>query len=93
MPISAGSQSEANDSANISIDPFAPRLQDESNLSYDQSHSVSSAHDESTGAANLSVEGDLSRLEAKLRCSDEVKALHFCVALSDYNLPVLIYRR
>ena len=80
MPISAGSHSEANDSANISIDPFAPRLQDESNVPYDQSHTVSSAHDESTDAANLSVggsEGDISRLEAELCCSDEVKALQF----------------
>ena len=80
MPISAGSHSEANDSANISIDSFAPRLQDESILPYDQSHSVSSAHDESTDTANLSVggsEGNLSRLEAEHRCSDEVKALQF----------------
>lgn len=80
MPISAGSHSEANDSANISIDPFAPRLQDESNFPYNQSHGTSSAHDESTDAANLSVggfEGDLSRLEAELRCSDEVKSLQF----------------
>ena len=78
MPISAESHSEANDSANICIDLSAPRLQDESILPYNQSHSVSSAHDEFTDAANLSVvgsEGDLSRLEAELRCSDEVKAL------------------
>lgn len=74
MPISAGSHSEANDSANISIDPFTPRLQDESNIPYNRSHTVS-AHDDSTDAANLSVggsEGDLSRLEAELRCSDKV---------------------
>ena len=78
MPISVGSHSEANDSANINIDPSAPRLQDESVLPYNQSLSVSSAHDESTDAANLSVgdsEGDLSRLEAELHCSDEVTAL------------------
>jgi hypothetical protein len=78
MPISAGSHSEANDSANISIDPFAPRLQDESILPCNQSHGTSSVHDESTVAANLSVGGserELSRLEAELRCSDEVKAL------------------
>jgi hypothetical protein len=77
MPISAGSHSEANDSANISIDPFAPRLQDESILPYNQSHSASSAHDESTDAANLSVacsEGSLLRIEAELCCGDEVKA-------------------
>jgi hypothetical protein len=76
MPISAGIHSEANDSANISIDPFAPRLQDESVLPYNQSHGTSSAHDEPTDTANLSVggsEGDLSTLEAELRCSDEVK--------------------
>ena len=80
VPISAGSLSEANDSANISIDPFAPRLQDESNISFDQSLAVSSTHNESTDAANISVggsEGDLSRLEAELRCSDEVKALQY----------------
>ena len=80
MRISAGSHCEANDSANFTIDPFAPRLQDESNVPYDLSHSVSSAHDESTDAPNLSVgvsEGDLSRLEPKLHCSDEVKTLQF----------------
>ena len=80
VPVSAGSHSDTNDSAYISIDPFASRLLDESNLPCDQSHSVSSARDESTDAANLSVggsEGDLSRLEAELRCSDEVKARQF----------------
>ena len=78
MPISAGSHSEANDSANISVNSSAPRLQDESILPYNQSHNASSAHDESTDAANISVggsEGNLSRLEAELRCSDEVKTL------------------
>ena len=75
MPMSAGSPSEANDSANISIDPFDPRSQAESTLPYNQS-GTSSVHDQTTDAANLSVrdsEGNLSRLEAELRCSDEVK--------------------
>ena len=91
MPISAGTNSEVNDSVNISIDPFGPRLQDESNLPYDQSHDVSSAHDKSTDSANLYVgasEGGLSRLGAELRCSDEVKALQFCV---DYLIPVYLF--
>ena len=74
----AGSHSEADDSANISLDPFAPRLQDESILPHIQSHNTSSVNDESTDAANLSVGGSersLSRLVADHQCSDEVKAL------------------
>ena len=80
LPVSAGSHSKANDNTNISIGPFASCLQDGSILPYNQSHSISSAHDELTNAANLSVgasEGNLSKLETELHCSDEVKALQF----------------
>jgi hypothetical protein len=76
----AESHSETNDSVNISIDPFAPRLQDESIFPHIQSHGVSSVNDDSTNAPNLSIggsEGSLSRLGAELQCNDEVNALQF----------------
>lgn len=81
-----GSHPEANDSANISFDPFAPGSQDESILSQIQSHGASSVNDESTDAPNLSVGdsvGSPSRLVVDLQCSDEVKAVQSCVDLSD----------
>jgi hypothetical protein len=80
LPTLAGSHSEANDSANISIDPFVPRLQDESILPHIQSQGTSSVNDESMEAPNISVgcsEGSISRLVADLQCSDEVKTLQF----------------
>lgn len=40
-------------------------MQDEANLLYDRSHSVSSAHDESTDAANLSVGGSETDLSSR----------------------------
>jgi len=69
-----GSHCEANDSANISVDPFASGLQDESILSHVQNHGASSVNDESTDAPNLSVggsEGSPSRLVVDLQCSDK----------------------
>ena len=86
LPTLAGSHSEANDSANISIDPFASGLHDESILSHFQNHGASSVNDESTDAPNLSVggsEGSPSRLVVDLHCSDEVKTVQFCIYLSD----------
>ena len=81
LPTLAASHSEANDGANISIDPFASGLQDESILSH-----VSSVNDESTDAPNLSVggsQGSPSRLVVNLQCSDKVKTVRFYIDLSD----------
>lgn len=91
--ILAGSHCKGNDSTDISIDPFAPRLQDESILPDTHSQSISN---ESVDNANLLGDSkiNLSKVEAELICSDEVMGLHFFVWI--YLTPVnfyLIHRR
>ena len=80
MQVGVGNHSESNDSGNISIDPFGPRLQDVSILPDIQNHGLPIVNNESMDAANLSVgdsEANLSNLEAEVHYGDEVKALHF----------------
>ena len=98
LPLLTGSHSEANgSSASISIDPFAPRLQDESILSDITGPSIPVARSESMDASNFSVEDfevGLSN-EAEVHCNDEVKVSIFCIDLCETRLIGfrLIYRR
>lgn len=68
---------EPDHSANISVDPFAPRLQDESALSDLQEETEASSSNNSKDSANISIgnsEINLSALASERDC-EEVRNL------------------